>query len=49
MAKEAEVRYQSWEELIQDVRSQVVGRETLDYMRDAKAKSAARKRITRRR
>ncbi len=49
MAKEAEVRYQSWEELIQDVRSQVVGRETLDYMRDAKTKGAARKRITRRR
>jgi serine/threonine protein kinase len=49
MAKEAEVRYQSWEELIQDVRSQVTGRETLDYVRDAKAKSAARKRITRRR
>ena len=49
MAKEADVRYQSWEELIQDVRSQVAGRETLDYMRDAKAKSAARKRSTRRR
>jgi serine/threonine-protein kinase len=31
MAKEADVRYQSWSELLQDVREQLQGREKLDF------------------
>lgn len=31
MAKEADVRFQSWEELIEDVRGQIEGRAELDY------------------
>ncbi len=34
MAKEADLRYQSWDELIGDIRSQLSGRESLDYGRD---------------
>jgi serine/threonine-protein kinase len=34
MAKEAEVRYQSWSELIDDIRAQIEGRERLDFERD---------------
>jgi serine/threonine-protein kinase len=33
MAKEAEVRYQSWSELIDDIRAQIEGRERLDFER----------------
>jgi len=35
MAKEADHRYQSWGELLQDIREQLKGRESLDYTRDA--------------
>jgi serine/threonine-protein kinase len=35
MAKEAEVRYQSWSELIADVRAQLEGRDSLDFAREA--------------
>lgn len=31
MAKEKDVRYQSWDELMEDIQSQLKGRETLDY------------------
>ncbi|MBK7641767.1 MAG: serine/threonine protein kinase [Planctomycetes bacterium] len=31
MAKEADVRYQSWEELLEDIREQLKGREKLDF------------------
>jgi serine/threonine protein kinase len=31
MAKEADVRYQSWQELIDDVKAQLEGRESLDF------------------
>ena len=37
MAKEVEVRYQSWDELIEDMRNQLTGYESLDF------KSAAKK------
>jgi serine/threonine-protein kinase len=33
MAKEAEVRYQSWSELMADIRAQLEGRESLDFER----------------
>jgi serine/threonine-protein kinase len=36
MAKDLEARYQSWEELIGDVRAQIEGREALDYERTAR-------------
>lgn len=39
MAKDADVRYQSWEELIKDIREQLEGRESLDYARDARPPS----------
>jgi len=42
MAKDADVRYQSWDELIQDVGGQVAGRESLDYSRDMKSRSRRR-------
>jgi serine/threonine-protein kinase len=35
MAKEAEYRYQSWDELIDDIRNQVEGREALDFEKQA--------------
>ncbi|MFT4541087.1 MAG: serine/threonine protein kinase [Planctomycetota bacterium] len=36
MAKDADVRYQSWDELIGDIEEQLKGREDLDYARDAR-------------
>ena len=33
MAKEAELRYQSWKELIDDIRAQLEGRDKLEYER----------------
>src|SRR5262245_26748543 len=36
VAKEASERYQSWSELIDDIRAQVAGREDLDFERDAR-------------
>lgn len=47
MAKEVDVRYQSWDELIQDIREQLEGRESLDYARAAK--KTTRRSVTRRR
>ncbi len=38
MAKEVELRYQTWQELIDDVQSQLAGRESLDFERDAREK-----------
>jgi serine/threonine-protein kinase len=38
VAKEAEARYQSWEELIEDVRGQLAGREDLDFERGARGR-----------
>jgi len=52
MAKEAEVRYQDWKELIEDVRSQVQGRDTLDYTRETRENrrpGGARRKSSRRR
>ncbi|MFT7677509.1 MAG: serine/threonine protein kinase [Planctomycetota bacterium] len=40
MAKEADVRFQSWEELIEDVRGQIEGRAELDYGQSARKNSA---------
>lgn len=37
VAKEAAARYQSWEELIADVRGQLAGRDDLDFERDPRA------------
>ena len=34
MAKNLEARYQSWEELMTDIRSQIQGRESLDFAKD---------------
>jgi serine/threonine-protein kinase len=36
MAKDVEVRYQSWEELIGDIRAQLEGRDSLDFERAAR-------------
>jgi serine/threonine protein kinase len=47
MAKDADVRYQSWDEMIKDVGDQVAGRESLDYSRDVKSR-ARRRGLTRR-
>lgn len=38
MSKEAELRYQSWEELIEDIRAQLAGREQLDFEREPQAR-----------
>jgi serine/threonine-protein kinase len=45
MAKEAVVRYQSWEELLDDIREQLKGREKLDFTKgeSAPARPAPRK------
>ena len=40
MAKDLEARYQSWEELIEDIRGQIEGRESLDYEAEVRARSA---------
>jgi serine/threonine protein kinase len=40
MAKDAEHRYQSWPELIDDVRAQIEGRESLDFQRTPDTKKA---------
>jgi serine/threonine-protein kinase len=37
MAKQAELRYQSWQELIDDIGGQLAGRESLDYGRETRA------------
>jgi serine/threonine protein kinase len=43
MAKDADVRYQSWDELITDIREQLEGRESLDFTRDARTRPARRR------
>lgn len=48
MAKEANLRYQSWEELIGDIREQLEGRESLDYQGAARSRSGTRRRPGRR-
>ena len=45
MAKEAELRYQSWEELEADIREQLEGRESLDYGRAARESQSGRSRV----
>jgi serine/threonine-protein kinase len=40
MAKEAEHRYQSWPELIDDIKGQIEGRENLDFQRGADTKKS---------
>jgi len=50
MAKDADVRYQSWDELVSDIKSQLAGRESLDYASGVRPKSGVRRgRPTRRR
>ncbi len=44
MAKDKDVRYQSWDELIDDVQAQVAGRESLDFRRGADGSAASRSR-----
>jgi serine/threonine-protein kinase len=38
MAKDPTERYQSWQELIDDVRAQIEGRDSLDFEKDARAR-----------
>ena len=42
MAKEAELRYQSWDEMLGDIRAQLEGRERLDFDRGNEAEAARR-------
>jgi eukaryotic-like serine/threonine-protein kinase len=49
MAKEADLRYQSWDELLADIRAQIRGRERLDFERDDGEGAAASKRTPRKR
>ncbi len=44
MAKDADLRYQSWKELVDDIREQMQGRESLIYEKDAKTTSGPRSR-----
>jgi serine/threonine-protein kinase len=48
MAKEAELRYQSWGELLADIRAQIEGREKLDFERAAEDGAAPARRAPRR-
>ena len=50
MAKEADVRYQSWAELISDIKEQLAGRESLDYASGVRSPGSGvlRRRQTRR-
>ncbi len=43
MAKDAAARYQSWQELIDDVRSQIEGREELDFESQIRARAQRRR------
>jgi len=49
MAKEAELRYQSWDELLGDIRAQLEGRERLDFERESGAEGTTTQRGPRRR
>jgi serine/threonine-protein kinase len=44
MAKDADLRYQSWEELVRDIEEQLAGRESLDYGRESPRPRATRPR-----
>jgi hypothetical protein len=44
MAKDADLRYQSWNALVDDIREQLQGRESLIYGKDAKSSSSSRTR-----
>ena len=43
MAKDLEARYQSWDELIEDVRGQIEGRDSLDFERDVRSRSTRKR------
>ncbi|MCC7012527.1 MAG: serine/threonine protein kinase [Planctomycetes bacterium] len=43
MAKDLEARYQSWQELIDDVRQQIEGRESLDFEKQIRERAAKRR------
>jgi serine/threonine-protein kinase len=49
MSKEASLRYQSWDELLEDIRGQIEGRESLDFEREADEAPASAKRTPRKR
>ncbi len=49
MAKDAELRYQSWDELLADIRAQIEGREKLDFERATEEDAAPRRAPRRRR
>ena len=49
MAKEVDLRYQSWDELLEDIRAQIQGREHLDFEREDGEETAATKRTPRKR
>jgi serine/threonine protein kinase len=49
MAKEADLRYQSWDELLADIRAQLEGREHLDFERGSEDETATARRPPRRR
>jgi serine/threonine-protein kinase len=49
MAKEADLRYQSWDELLEDIRAQIEGREQLDFERADDDGTASTKRAPRKR
>jgi serine/threonine protein kinase len=42
MAKDVEARYQSWQELIDDVRQQIEGREALDFEKQIRSQAKRR-------
>ncbi len=43
MAKDVEARYQSWQELIDDIRQQLEGREALDYEAQVRSRATRRR------
>jgi serine/threonine protein kinase len=43
MAKDLEARYQSWDELTEDVRAQIEGRDSLDFEKEVRARSGRRR------
>jgi serine/threonine-protein kinase len=43
MAKDLEARYQSWQELIDDIRAQIEGRESLDFEKQVRERATRRR------
>lgn len=43
MAKDLEARYQSWQELIEDIRAQIQGQESLDYEKQIRDRATRRR------